>query len=118
MANTYTQLYFHGVFAIRSRQNLIFDSHAEEIRKYRCGIVTNLGSKPIAVNTMPVLRTSNIHWYFLCYKHTAPTALSDAGQIIGSSVQCKMRMIIGRCPGLYNQAISGLHYKVTIAYVK
>jgi putative transposase len=53
MANTYTQLYVHGVFAVRSRQNLIFDSHAEEIRKYMCGIVTNLGSKPIAVNTMP-----------------------------------------------------------------
>jgi hypothetical protein len=93
MANTYTQLYIHGVFAVRSRQNLIFDSHAEEIRKYMCGIVTNLGSKPIAVNTMPVLRTSNIHSYFLCYKHTAPTALSDAGQIIGSSALCKKRII-------------------------
>jgi hypothetical protein len=57
MANTYTQLYVHGVFAVRSRQNLIFDSHAEEIRKYMCRIVTNLGSKPIAVNTMPILRT-------------------------------------------------------------
>jgi hypothetical protein len=44
-----------------------------------CGIVTNLGSKPIAVNIMPVLRTSNIPCYFLCYKHIAPTALSDAG---------------------------------------
>jgi putative transposase len=52
MANTYTQLYVHGVFAVRSRQNLISDTHAEEIRKYMRGIVTNLGSKPIAINTM------------------------------------------------------------------
>jgi hypothetical protein len=89
MANTYTQLYVHGVFAVRSRQNLIFDSHAEEIRKYMCGIVTNLGSKLIAVNTMPVLRTLKILWYFLCYNHSAPTALLDAGQIIGSSAPCK-----------------------------
>jgi REP element-mobilizing transposase RayT len=53
MANTYTQLYVQGVFAVHSRQNLIFDTHAEEVRKYICGIVTNPGSKPIAVNTMP-----------------------------------------------------------------
>jgi hypothetical protein len=32
---------------------------------------------------MPVLRTLKILWYFLCYKHSAPTALLDAGQIIG-----------------------------------
>ena len=50
MANTYTQLYIHGVFAVRSRQTLIFDAHTEEIRKYMCGIVTNLGSKPITAN--------------------------------------------------------------------
>lgn len=53
MANTYTQLYIHAVFAVQSRQNLIFETYAEEIRKYMCGIVTNLGSKTIAINTMP-----------------------------------------------------------------
>jgi hypothetical protein len=53
MANTYTPLYVHDVFAVRSRQNLIFETHAEEIRKYMCGIVTNLCSKPIAVTTKP-----------------------------------------------------------------
>jgi hypothetical protein len=34
MANTYTQIYIHAVFAVRLRQNLILDAHSEEIRKY------------------------------------------------------------------------------------
>lgn len=53
MANTYTQIYIHAVFAVRSRLNLIAATHGEEIHKYITGIVTNLGSKLIAVNTMP-----------------------------------------------------------------
>jgi putative transposase len=53
MANTYTQIYIHAVFAVRLRQNLILDAHSEEIRKYMTGIVTNLGSKLIAINNMP-----------------------------------------------------------------
>jgi putative transposase len=53
MANTYTQIYIHVVFAVRFRQNLIPSDRAEEIRKYMTGIVTNLGSKLIAINNMP-----------------------------------------------------------------
>ena len=39
-----------GLLMKIGQQNLIFDAHAEEIRKYMCGIVTNLGSKPITVS--------------------------------------------------------------------
>ncbi|MDO9069739.1 MAG: IS200/IS605 family transposase [Deltaproteobacteria bacterium] len=53
MANTYTQIYIHAVFVVRLRQNLIPAVHSEEIRKYMTGIVTNLGSKLIAINNMP-----------------------------------------------------------------
>ena len=53
MSNTYTQIYIHAVFAVQSRQNLIPPDHGEEIRKYMTGIVTNLGSKLIAINNMP-----------------------------------------------------------------
>jgi putative transposase len=53
MANTYTQIYIHAVFAVRLRQNLISGAHSEEVRKYMTGIVTNLGSKLIAINNMP-----------------------------------------------------------------
>jgi putative transposase len=53
MANTYTQIYIHSVFAVQLRQNIIPHDHAEELRKYMTGIVTNLGSKLIAINNMP-----------------------------------------------------------------
>ncbi|MBU1355559.1 MAG: IS200/IS605 family transposase [Candidatus Edwardsbacteria bacterium] len=53
MANTYTQIYIHTVFAVRHRLNLILPAHSEEIRKYMTGVVTNLGSKLIAINNMP-----------------------------------------------------------------
>ena len=53
MANTYSQLYIHIVFAIKGRQNLISANRKEEIYKYITGIVTNKGQKLIAINGMP-----------------------------------------------------------------
>jgi putative transposase len=52
MANTYTQIYLHVVFAVQGRQNLIRPEHKDELQKYMTGIVTNLGSKLIAINNM------------------------------------------------------------------
>src|SRR5574341_532552 len=53
MANTYTQIYIHVVFAVQSRQNLIPKEHKEELHKYITGIVKNKGQKLIAINSMP-----------------------------------------------------------------
>jgi REP element-mobilizing transposase RayT len=53
MANTYSQLYIHIVFAVKGRQNLISPNRKEEIYKYITGIVTNKGQKLIAINGMP-----------------------------------------------------------------
>jgi len=53
MANTYSQLYIHIVFAVKGRQNLISANRKEEIYKYITGIVTNKGQKLIAINGMP-----------------------------------------------------------------
>jgi len=53
MANTYTQIYIHIVFAVQGRQNLIPKSHKEELHKYITGIVRNKGQKLIAINSMP-----------------------------------------------------------------
>ena len=53
MANTYTQIYVHVVFAVHGRQSLIPRAHKEEIHKYITGIVRNKGQKLIAINTMP-----------------------------------------------------------------
>ena len=38
MANTYTQIYIHVVFAVEGRQNLIAPAHNDELQKYITGI--------------------------------------------------------------------------------
>ena len=53
MANTYTQIYLHVVFAVEGRQNLIAPAHNNELQKYITGIVTAQKHKLIAINNMP-----------------------------------------------------------------
>jgi len=53
MANTYTQLYVHVVFAVEGRQSLIEPEHNDELQKYVTGIVSAQKHKLIAINNMP-----------------------------------------------------------------
>jgi putative transposase len=53
MANTYTQIYIHVVFAVEGRQNLIPPGHNDELQKYITGIVSSQKHKLIAINNMP-----------------------------------------------------------------
>ena len=54
MANTYTQIYLHVVFAVEGRQNLIAPAHNDELQKYITGIVTAQKHKlSLAWNTTP-----------------------------------------------------------------
>jgi putative transposase len=53
MANTYTQIYLHIVFAVEGRQNLVQPEHNEELQKYITGIVSGQKQKLIAINNMP-----------------------------------------------------------------
>jgi REP element-mobilizing transposase RayT len=53
MANTFTQIYIHVVFAVRGRQNLIKKEHKEELHKYIAGIIRNKKQKLYAINSMP-----------------------------------------------------------------
>ena len=53
MANTYTQIYIHIVFAVEGRQNLIPAQHNDELQKYITGIVSAQKHKLIAINNMP-----------------------------------------------------------------
>jgi len=53
MANTYTQIYLHVVFAVEGRQNLIAPEHNDELQKYITGVVTAQRHKLIAINNMP-----------------------------------------------------------------
>jgi putative transposase len=53
MANTYSQIYLHVVFAVEGRQNLIKPEHNAELQKYITGIVSGQKQKLIAINNMP-----------------------------------------------------------------
>ena len=53
MANTYTQIYIHVVFAVEGRQNLIKLEYNDELQKYITGIVSAQNQKLIAINNMP-----------------------------------------------------------------
>ena len=53
MANTYTKLYFHIVFAVKGRANLISPKWKEELYKYITGIISNKNQKLIVINGMP-----------------------------------------------------------------
>ena len=53
MANTYTQLYIHIVFAVEHRDRLISSFFKDELMKYITGIIQNKGNKLLAINNMP-----------------------------------------------------------------
>jgi len=53
MADTYSQIYIHIVFAVKGRDNLIWKRWKEEVHKYITGIITNEGQKLIEINSMP-----------------------------------------------------------------
>ena len=53
MANTFSQIYIHVVFAVRGRENLIHQTWKDELYKYICGIVSNNHQKVYAINGMP-----------------------------------------------------------------
>jgi len=49
MANTYTQIYLHVVFAVSARACVISRARSEELQKYITEIVTRKGQKLIAI---------------------------------------------------------------------
>lgn len=53
MANTYTQCYFHLVFAVKNRQALIEKKWKDELEKYITGIIQNHRHKLLAIGSMP-----------------------------------------------------------------
>lgn len=53
MANTYSQIYIHVVFAVKGRQNLISKNWKDELYKYITGIIMNEGQKLITINGIP-----------------------------------------------------------------
>ncbi len=53
MANTYTQIHLHLVFAVKGRQSLIHKAWKDELYMYITGIVQRNQHKMLAINGMP-----------------------------------------------------------------
>jgi putative transposase len=49
MANTYSQISIHGVFAVRNRSNFIIKDWRDELHKYIAGTINDIGAKSLAV---------------------------------------------------------------------
>jgi len=52
MANTYTQLYIHFVFAVQNRMSLIKTNWQNQLYQYMSGIIEQQGHKLFAINGM------------------------------------------------------------------
>lgn len=53
MANTYTQLYIHCVFAVKYRASMLHADWDSRLRLYITAIVQNNGHKMLAINNVP-----------------------------------------------------------------
>jgi putative transposase len=60
MANTYSQIYIHCVFAVKGRKNFLHKSFRAELFQYMSGILSNLDVYPLAVNGW----VDHVHLFF------------------------------------------------------
>jgi putative transposase len=78
MANTYSQIYIHIIFAVQGRENIIKKAWKNELYAYMGGIIKNLGSKPLAINGMP----DHVHIFI---GHNPATTISNLVEEIKTS---------------------------------
>jgi REP element-mobilizing transposase RayT len=60
MANTYTQIHIHAIFAVQNRHSLISKSWEQRLYQYITGIIQTHGHKLIAINGVP----DHVHIFF------------------------------------------------------
>ena len=53
MANTYTQIHIHIIFAVKFRQAVIMPVWKDTLHKYITGVVQNNSHKMVSINSMP-----------------------------------------------------------------
>jgi REP element-mobilizing transposase RayT len=78
MANTYTQIHIHAIFAVKKRRSLIQNDWKDELYKYITGIIQEHNHRVLAINGI----SDHIHIFF----GMRPTqSLSDLMQDIKGS---------------------------------
>lgn len=70
MANAYTQINIHAVFAVKGRENLLHDQYIHRLFEYISGIMVNLKQYPLAVGGYK----NHVHVFF---ELNPDTKLSD-----------------------------------------
>ena len=70
MANTYTQIYIHLIFATKMRYRTVNENFKESLQKYITGIINNKSQKLYAVN----FHENHIHIFF---SYTPNISLSE-----------------------------------------
>jgi putative transposase len=78
MADTYTQLYVHIIFAVKGRANLINETHRNELEKYICGITENTKSKMMALYCNP----DHIHVFLSLNPSTSVSEIAKTIKLI------------------------------------
>lgn len=72
MANTYSQLNIHCVFAVKGRENIITQNFRDELHSYMSGILKNDGSYPLAIGGWK----DHVHVFF-----ELPVTMNVSGQM-------------------------------------
>ena len=75
MANTYTQLNIHAVFAVKGRKNLLTKEFRSDLFKYISGILNNTKQFSLAVNGY----LDHVHLFFEMHP---TTSLSDIMRVV------------------------------------
>jgi len=73
MANTYTQLYTHLIFAVKSRECFIQNDWNKELQKYISGISEKINCKMLAINNMP----DHLHMFVSRHPTVAESVLAQ-----------------------------------------
>jgi len=117
MANTYTQLHVHALFAVKSRIGLIQKEWKDDLYKYIVGIVQHYDHKLLCINGMP----DHVHVFF---GMRPSQSLSDLMQDIkGSSSKWinDQRLVKGQFAwqeGYGAFSYSKSHVKNVISYIR
>lgn len=105
MANTYTQIHIHCIFAVKYRLAIIKAEWKERLHQYITGIVQNHNHKMIAINSMP----DHLHMLF----GMRPTqSLSDLMRIVkGDSSEWINRERFTNVPFRWQEGFGGFGYE-------
>jgi REP element-mobilizing transposase RayT len=92
MANTYTQIYIHYVFAVQKRLGLIQNQWRDDLYKYMNGIIVNNGHKLFAIGGMP----DHVHALVSMSPKQAPSDLLADVKRSSSLWINKNRLVMGK----------------------